>query len=39
MIDGFNTGWIDFPNRGSNTRKGSISIDQAIASVIQRDLT
>jgi uncharacterized protein YbjT (DUF2867 family) len=39
MIDGFNAGWIDFPNRGSDARKGSISIDQAIASVIQRDLT
>ncbi|MDB6085726.1 MAG: NmrA family transcriptional regulator [Gammaproteobacteria bacterium] len=39
MLDGFNTGWIDFPNRGSNTRKGSIGIDQAIASVIQRGLT
>jgi uncharacterized protein YbjT (DUF2867 family) len=39
MIDGFNNGWIDFPNRGANARKGSISIDQAIASVIQRELT
>ena len=38
MLDGFNTGWIDFPNRGANARKGSISIDQAIASVIQREL-
>ena len=38
MIDGFNTGWIDFPNRGANARKGSISIDQAIASIIQREL-
>jgi hypothetical protein len=39
MIDGFNSGWIDFPNRGTNARKGSISIDQAIAGVIQRELT
>jgi uncharacterized protein YbjT (DUF2867 family) len=37
MIDGFNSGWIDFPNRGANARKGSISIDQAIASIIQRE--
>jgi uncharacterized protein YbjT (DUF2867 family) len=35
MIDGFNAGWIDFPNRGANARKGSISIDQAIASIIR----
>jgi hypothetical protein len=38
MIDGFNTGWIDFPNRGANTRKGSISIDQAIATLIAQPL-
>src|ERR1700689_4687265 len=36
MIDGFNAGWIDFPNRGANARKGSIGIDQAIATMIQR---
>jgi NAD(P)H dehydrogenase (quinone) len=39
MLDGFNAGWIDFPNRGANARKGSIGIDQAIATLIQRDLT
>jgi uncharacterized protein YbjT (DUF2867 family) len=39
MIDGFNAGWIDFPNRGANARKGSIGIDQAIATLIQRELT
>src|SRR5882757_9948714 len=39
MIDGFNAGWIDFPNRGANSRKGSIGIDQAIATLIQRALT
>jgi len=39
MIDGFNAGWIDFPNRGANARKGSIGIDQAIAALIQRELT
>jgi uncharacterized protein YbjT (DUF2867 family) len=38
MIDGFNTGWIDFPNRGANARKGSIGIDQAIATLVQREL-
>jgi uncharacterized protein YbjT (DUF2867 family) len=38
MIDGFNAGWIDFPNRGANARKGSIGIDQAVATMIQRAL-
>jgi uncharacterized protein YbjT (DUF2867 family) len=39
MIEGFYAGWIDFPNRGANARKGSIGIDQAIATLIQRELT
>jgi len=39
MLDGFNAGWIDFPNRGANARKGSIGIDQAVATMIQRELT
>jgi len=34
MIDGFNAGWIDFPNRGANARKGSIGIGQAIATLV-----
>jgi hypothetical protein len=34
MLDGFNAGWIDFPDRGAHARKGSISIDQAIATLI-----
>jgi uncharacterized protein YbjT (DUF2867 family) len=37
MIDGFNAGWIDFPDRGANARKGSIDINQAIATLIQRE--
>jgi uncharacterized protein YbjT (DUF2867 family) len=36
MIDGFNAGWIDFPDRGAHARKGSISIDQAIATLIHK---
>jgi NAD(P)H dehydrogenase (quinone) len=36
MLDGFNAGWIDFPNRGANARKGWIGIDQAVATMIQR---
>jgi uncharacterized protein YbjT (DUF2867 family) len=34
MIDGFNSGWIDFPNRGAHARKGSIDIDQLVATLI-----
>jgi uncharacterized protein YbjT (DUF2867 family) len=37
MIDGFNAGWIDFSDRGVHASKGSISIDQAIATLIQRE--
>jgi len=37
MIDGFNAGWIDFPDRGAHARKGSIDIRQAIATLIQRE--
>jgi uncharacterized protein YbjT (DUF2867 family) len=39
MIDGFNAGWIDFPDRGAGARKGTIGIDQAIATLIQRAST
>jgi uncharacterized protein YbjT (DUF2867 family) len=34
MLDGFNTGWIDFAQRGANARKASITIDQAIAALV-----
>src|SRR6202167_138834 len=37
MIDGFNAGWIDFPDHGAHARKGSIGIDQAIAMLIQKE--
>jgi uncharacterized protein YbjT (DUF2867 family) len=36
MIEGFNAGWIDFADRGAHARKGSISIDQAVTTLIQR---
>lgn len=36
MLDGFNTGWIDFANPGAYARKGAIGIDQAIATLMQR---
>jgi uncharacterized protein YbjT (DUF2867 family) len=35
MIDGFNGGWIDFSDRGAHARKGYISIEQAVATLIQ----
>jgi NAD(P)H dehydrogenase (quinone) len=37
MVDGFNAGWIDFADHGAHARKGSIGIDQAIATLIQRN--
>jgi uncharacterized protein YbjT (DUF2867 family) len=36
MIEGFNAGWIDFADHGAHARKGNISIDQAITTLIQR---
>jgi uncharacterized protein YbjT (DUF2867 family) len=36
MIEGVNAGWIDFADRGAHARKGSISIEQAITTLIQR---
>ncbi len=33
MLDGFNAGWIDFPQRGAGARKGVVTIDQVIASL------
>jgi NAD(P)H dehydrogenase (quinone) len=37
MLDGFNAGWIDFPDHGAHARKGSTGIDQAIATLIQKE--
>ncbi|WP_225708795.1 NmrA family NAD(P)-binding protein [Bradyrhizobium cenepequi] len=34
MIDGFNEGWIDFADKGANARKGAISIETAIAALV-----
>jgi uncharacterized protein YbjT (DUF2867 family) len=39
MIEGFNAGWIDFADHGARSRKGVTSIDQAIATLIQRQGT
>jgi len=37
MLDGFNAGWIEFADRGTHARKGSIGIDQAIATLVQAE--
>jgi NAD(P)H dehydrogenase (quinone) len=34
MLDGFNDGWIDFKNQGANARKGRVTIDEAIATLV-----
>jgi uncharacterized protein YbjT (DUF2867 family) len=39
MIEGFSAGWIEFADRGAHALKGSISIDQAITTLIQRQCT
>jgi NAD(P)H dehydrogenase (quinone) len=36
MIEGFNAGWIDFADRGAHARKGSIGIEEAVTTLIQR---
>jgi NAD(P)H dehydrogenase (quinone) len=35
MLDGFNEGWIDFPDGGANARKGSSSAEEVIAALVQ----
>lgn len=35
MLDGFNEGWIDFPDRGAGARKGAISLKRAIAGLVE----
>jgi NAD(P)H dehydrogenase (quinone) len=34
MLDGFNEGWIDFEAGEGNTRKGTVTLDSAIRSII-----
>jgi NAD(P)H dehydrogenase (quinone) len=36
MIDGFNEGWIDFKDRGANARKGVVTINEAIAALVEK---
>jgi len=37
MLDGFNQGWIDFPDNGANARKGSTDAETVIAALIRRE--
>jgi NAD(P)H dehydrogenase (quinone) len=37
MLDGFNQGWIDFPDGGANARKGSTDAETVIAALVQRE--
>jgi uncharacterized protein YbjT (DUF2867 family) len=37
MLDGFNAGWIDFPQRGAQARKGILTIDQVIATLAGKE--
>jgi uncharacterized protein YbjT (DUF2867 family) len=36
MLDGFNEGWIEFEGGQQGSRKGSVTLDQAIAALLQR---
>jgi len=36
MLDGFNAGWIDFPDHGASARKGAISLQEAIAALVRQ---
>jgi hypothetical protein len=37
MVDGFNEGWIDFPNCGAEARPGRIDVDSAIAALVRKE--
>jgi len=37
MLDGFNEGWIDFPDGGANALKGSTDAETVIAALVQRE--
>jgi len=36
MLDGFNAGWIDSPDRGAGARKGAISLKRAVAALVRQ---
>ena len=35
MLDGFNEGWIDFSGRGANAIKGTVSVEEVVASLVR----
>jgi hypothetical protein len=35
MLDGFNEGWIAFLDGGKHVRRGSTTLEQVIASIVQ----
>jgi uncharacterized protein YbjT (DUF2867 family) len=37
MLDGFNAGWIEFDQHGVPPRKGTVTIDQAIAALVGKE--
>ena len=37
MVDGFNEGWIDFPNCGAEARPGRIDVDSAVAALVRKE--
>jgi uncharacterized protein YbjT (DUF2867 family) len=37
MVEGFNEGWIDFPNCGAGARTGRIDIDSAVAALVRKE--
>ena len=37
MVDGFNEGWIDFPNCGAEARPGRIDVYRAIAALVRKE--
>jgi len=39
MIDGFNQGWIDFRDKGAFVHKGLVSIDEAVAALVDGEGT
>lgn len=36
MLDGFNEGWIDFPNEGQDAIKGTTAIDEVISALLSK---
>jgi uncharacterized protein YbjT (DUF2867 family) len=36
MVDGFNAGWIDFPDHGAAARKGATSLQDAVAVLVDK---